>query len=139
MLPRPSCPLAPKSQFSIPSKLNKLGRGHGGDGEGLSLLLYHTKPAGRAAILIGKSPDSRFNPSPFLLSFPHTKATWAIDDMSHLEPLPNKRSPHRLGEQGGRDDGRQDTVCSPAWEMQGRRADTTMCHLTHMHLRNGVV
>lgn len=95
------------------------------------------KPAGRAAILIGKSPDSRFNPSPFLLSFPHTKATWAIDDMSHLEPLPNKRSPHRLGEQGGRDDGRQDTVY--AAQLGRCRAGTTMCHLTHTHLRNGVV
>lgn len=72
-----------------------------GDGEGLSLLPYHTKPAAGAAILIGKSPDSRFNPSPFLLNFPHAKATQEKDEALHLEPQLSRSSPQDLSERGG--------------------------------------
>lgn len=72
-----------------------------GDGEGLSLLPYHTKPAAGAAILIGKSPDSRFNPSPFLLNFPHAKATQEKDEVLHLEPQLSRSSPQDLSERGG--------------------------------------
>lgn len=97
----PAAPSLPRARSQSLSKLNKLGRGHRGDGEGLSLLLYHMKPAGGAAILIGKSPDSTFNPSPFLLSFPHAKATREADEALHLEPQLSRSSPQDLSEQGG--------------------------------------